>query len=189
MWMDIIRGKSASDNPIMDAARIEYLRSRWLENYTFRELIVKFNSKLSQSADLFNLQMINSWLTRIVGRYELEHKLLQGLTSEIVNKSCGEADDRTYAAAEFFVTTELAPMFDCIAQEAPDWASSIVLNDKQLTHIAVVRMGGKVSLEEFAPEAAEAVEDLGDQQDLSIIDLIDEMDLFKRTESGLWVGK
>lgn len=192
IWMDIIRGKVTIGNPLVNAAQIEHLRSSWLENHGFRELVLKFESKLSETTDLFNLQMVNTWLVKVV-RYcgELDHSLLQGLTPEIVDKNNVEADSRTYEDARFFLSTELSPMFDRIAQEAPDWALVIVFTDRQLTLIAASRMGRGVSIEEVVDSCAEkpVAENTENPEACSISDLLDEMDPFEKTEGGLWVGK
>ncbi len=191
MWLDMIRGKTIPDHPLMTAVRDEYLRAKWLENSKFRDLVEDFRNKLIQAADLFNLQMLNNWLRKIVLRYEslLKHVLLQELVSATVDKDYGSVDRRTYFDAISFADRELAPIFTRLAEEAPDWAKSIVYTPRQLDLIAAVRKGAEISLEEFSLEAAEVVEDLGNQQNLSIIDLINEIDPFKITAGGLWIDK
>lgn len=189
MWLDMVRGANKSDHPLMTAVRDEYLRAKWLENSEFRDLIEEFRNKLIQAADLFNLQMLNHWLGKIVSRHELEHDLLQNLLSETFEKDFGEMDRRTYFDATSFTDQELASMFTRLAEEAPDWARSIVYTPRQLDLIAAVRKGAEISIEEFAPEATEVVEDLENEEEVSLEDFLNEMDPYEITDGGVWVTK
>lgn len=189
IWLDMVRGIKKSDHPLMTAVRDEYLRAKWLENSGFRDLIEEFRNKLIQAADLFNLQMLNCWLQKILSRYELEHDLLQDLLSETFEKDFGDMDRKTYFDATSFESQELVPMFVRLVEEAPDWAKSIVYTPRQLDLIVAVRKGAEVSIEEFAPEAAEITEILEDEEEVSLDGFLSRLDPYERTESGVWVRK